>query len=187
VGIDASKAMVREARAHAGADERFVHLPAEDLPAGLGVFRVVTLAQSFHWMDQPSVARILFEMLEAGGAIVHVGATTHEGEGDVPREEIDALIRRYVGDWPQGRADERRNLGAAGFDGPVEIDVPRHEAFSRSEDDIVASVYSLSYASPERFGDRREAFEAELRALLRGRTFTERPRGIGLLVYRRPA
>ena len=64
--------------------------------------------------------------------------------------------------------------------------MPRDEIFSRSEDDVVASVYSLSYASPECFGERREAFELELRALLGGRTFTERPRGIDLLVYRRP-
>jgi SAM-dependent methyltransferase len=186
VGVDASSAMVREAQATAAANERFLHLRAEDLPAGLGAFRVVTLAQSFHWMDQASVARILFDMLEPGGALVHVGATTHQGEGDVPRAEIDALIRRYVGDRPAARNDERTNLGAAGFAEPVEIDVPRDEVFSRSEDDVVASVYSLSYASPERFGTRREAFERELRALLGGRTFTERPRGITLLIYRRP-
>jgi SAM-dependent methyltransferase len=186
LGIDASEAMVREARAGAAGNERFVHLRAEDLPAGLGAFRTATLAQSFHWMDQPAVARVLFDMLDPGGALVHVGATTHRGDGDVPRARIDELVRRYVGDWKPGRRDERTNLEAAGFEGPAEIDVPRHEVFSRTADDVVASVYSLSYASPERFGDRREAFERELRALLDGRTFTERPRGITVLVYRRP-
>jgi SAM-dependent methyltransferase len=186
VGIDASAPMVRQAEAHAAPNERFVHLPAEELPAGLGTFRTATLAQSFHWMDQAPVARTLLEMLEPGGAVVHVGATTSHGDGDVPRAEIEALIRRYVGDRPPGRADERVSLAAAGFEGPVEIDVPRDDVFRRSEDDIVASVYSLSYATPERLGRRREAFEQELRALLGGRTFTERPREIGLLVYRRP-
>ncbi|HUJ54798.1 MAG TPA: class I SAM-dependent methyltransferase [Gaiellaceae bacterium] len=185
VGVDASGAMIEEAKAHAAPNERFAHLRAEDLPAGLGTFRVATLAQSFHWMDQPHVAPILSGMLEPEGALVHVGATTHRGDGDVPREEIDALIRRYLGPWPPGRSDERANLAAAGFDEPVEIEVPRNEVFSRSEDDVVASVYSLSYASPARFGERREAFERELRALLAGRTFTERPRAITLLVYRR--
>jgi SAM-dependent methyltransferase len=185
VGIDASAAMLREARAGAAPNERFVHLRAEYLPSDLGTFRVVTLAQSFHWMDQPSVARGLYGVLEPGGGLVHVGATTHEGDGDVPRAEIDALIRRYLGEPQPGRADERLNLGAVGFEGPVEIEVPRSEAFSRSEDDIVASVFSLSYASPEQFGDRRSAFEEELRALLQGRSFTERPRRITLLVYRR--
>jgi SAM-dependent methyltransferase len=184
VGVDASAAMVREAEAQTAPNERFVQLRAEELPAGLGTFRLVTLAQSFHWMDQAPVARVLFKMTEPGGALVHVGATTHLGDGDVPRAEIDALIRRYLGHRPPGRADERLNLGAAGFEGPVEIEVPRDETFSRSEDDVVASVYSLSNLLG-RLGERRDAFEAELRALLGGRTFTERPRAIGLLVYRR--
>lgn len=186
IGVDASEAMVREAQARASPNERFVQLRAEELPGGLGTFRVVTLAQAFHWMDQPSVARILFGMLEPGGALVHVGATTHEGDGDVPRAEIHALIRRYLGDRPSGRDDERETIGAAGFEGPVEIDVPRHDSYTRTEDDVVASVYSLSYAAPERLGERRDAFEKELRALLGGRVFTERPRPITLLVYRRP-
>lgn len=184
VGVDASAAMVREAERDAAPHERFVRLRAEELPAGLGAFRAITLAQSFHWMDQPVVARILRGMLEPGGELVHVGATTHRGEGDVPRAEIEALIRRYVGDWPAGRSDERENLAAAGFAEPVEIDVRRDETVTRSADDVVASVYSLSYASPGRFGERREEFERELRALLGGRTFTERPRDITLLVYR---
>jgi SAM-dependent methyltransferase len=185
VGVDASEPMIREARAGAAPNERFVQVRAEELPAGLGRFRLVTLAQSFHWLDQLPVAGTLYEMLEPGGALVHVGATTHEGDGDVPRAEIDTLIRRYLGDRPPGRDDERDNLGAVGFAGPVAIDVPREDVFERTPDDIVASVYSLSYASPARFGDRRESFERELRALLGEHTFTERPRGIGLLVYRR--
>jgi SAM-dependent methyltransferase len=186
IGVDASAPMVREAEERAAPNERFVRLRAEELPGALGTFRVVTLAQSFHWMDQASVARILFAMLEPGGALVHVGATTHEGAGDVPRAEIDALIRRYLGDRPPGRDDERSNLAAAGFEGPVELEVPRNETYARSADDVVASVYSLSYATPERFGAHREAFERDLRALLGGRVFRERPPGISLLVYRRP-
>lgn len=185
VGVDASGPMVREAEAGAAANERFVRLYAEELPAGLGSFRVATLAQSFHWMDQPAVASALFAMLEPGGALVHVGAATHEGDGDVPRAEIDAMIRRYVGDRPPWRSGERATIPAAGFEGPVEIDVPRDEVFERTPDDVVASVYSLSYASPERLGGRRDEFERELRALLGDRTYHERPRDITLLVYRR--
>lgn len=184
VGVDASAAMLREAERDAAPNERFVCARAEALPE-LGTFRVVTLAQSFHWMDQLPVARRLFELLDPGGALVHVGATTHQGDGDVPRDEIDALIRRYLGDRPSARSDERANLGAVGFGGPVEIDVPRDEVIERTPDDVVASVFSLSYASPAKFGDRVDAFERDLRAILGGRTYHERPRGITLLVYRR--
>jgi len=97
VGIDADAGMVAEATARSTANTRFLHMRAEDLPAGLGTFRVATFAQSFHWLDQPLVAAAVFELLEPGGAFVHVGATTHQGEGDVPRDEITALVQAYVG------------------------------------------------------------------------------------------
>lgn len=185
VGVDASAPMIHEAEQGAAANERFVCVRAEELPAGLGTFRVSTLAQSFHWLDQLPVARTLHGMLEPGGALVHVGATTHEGEGDVPRAQIEALIRRYLGERPPTRSDERHNLAAAGFSGPVELEVPRDEVLERSTDDVVASVHSLSYAAPARFGERLADFDRELRALLGAGPFHERPRSITLLVYRR--
>jgi hypothetical protein len=41
-------------------------LRAEDLPAELGRFRVVTFAQSFHWMDRRRVARAVRPMFAPG-------------------------------------------------------------------------------------------------------------------------
>ncbi|GAA1309662.1 hypothetical protein Psi02_27050 [Planotetraspora silvatica] len=45
---------------------------AEDLPGGLGEFRVVVFAQSFHWTDRDRVAATVLEMLEPRGAFVHI-------------------------------------------------------------------------------------------------------------------
>lgn len=185
IGVDASAAMVHEAERDAAPNEHFRVARAEALPADLGTFDVVTLAQSFHWMEQAPVARALRDRLEPGGALVHVGATTHEGDGDVPRREIEALIARYAGPRPPTRSDERHNLAAAGFDGPRELDIPRADVYERTADDVVASVFSLSYAAPARFGAQLAAFERDLRALLGDRTFHERARDITLLVYRR--
>jgi hypothetical protein len=58
----------------------------------------------------------------------------------------------------------------------------------RSEDDVVASVFSLSWAAPHLFGGRREDFERELRRLLRrtspeGR-FAEHARDVELVIWR---
>jgi SAM-dependent methyltransferase len=91
IGIDADAGMVAEAARRAPPNTRVVHLRAEQLPAGLGNFRVATLALSFHWMDQGIVARALLGMLDLQGAAVHVGATTHEGDGDVPRWQIAVM------------------------------------------------------------------------------------------------
>jgi len=186
VGVDASAAMIAEAQRDAAPNERFVRVAAEQLPAGLGTFDVVTLAQSFHWMEQERVAPTLYALLTPGGILVHVGATTHEGDGDVPRAEIDALLAVYGVERPAFRSDERRNLAAVGFAGPDEIDIERDEVFERSPDDVVASVFSLSYAAPATFGDRLDEFEHDLRTLLGDRTCHERPRTITLLVYRKP-
>jgi hypothetical protein len=45
----------------------WVRMRAEDLPAGLGRFRAVTFAASFHWMDRPQVASAVTTMLDPGG------------------------------------------------------------------------------------------------------------------------
>jgi hypothetical protein len=124
---------------------------------------------------------------------VHVGATTHEGDGNVPHEEIAALVRRWLGTvrragrgaLPEGtRADERDVLESCGFRNRRAIDVARGEEIVRSEDDIVASVFSRSSSAPHLFGERVREFEAELRELLRGRgPFVERPRPVTALVW----
>jgi hypothetical protein len=54
---------------------------------------------------------------------------------------------------------------------------------TRTVDEIVAATFSLSYAAPGRFGDRRSAFEADLRALLGDGPLCERRRVIGLDIW----
>jgi SAM-dependent methyltransferase len=193
VGVDADPDMVRVAERDAPAKTRFVCMRAEALPAGLGTFRVVTLAQSFHWFETDDVVRTLHRMLEPDGALVHVGATTHEGEGNVPREEIAQLIERRLGvEKRAGRGlrrytgDHRPIVDRNGFRNRREIDVERHETIPRSEDTIVASVFSQSFSAPHLFGERVGEFEAELRALLRdGGPYYERPRAITLTIWDR--
>jgi hypothetical protein len=116
-------------------------LRAEDLPAGLGTFRLVTFAQSFHWMDRDRVAAVVHGMLEPGGTCVHVHATTHEGvdshgpmpHPEPPRAAIAELVRRYLG--PERRAGqgvlpdgtpsgEERSYRTAGFSAPAVSSCP---------------------------------------------------------------
>ena len=65
------------------------------------------------------------------------------------------------------------------------------EIFTRSTNEIVASVYSLSYAAPHLFADQSESFEADLRDLLAAASptgvFRERARDIELVIWRKPA
>jgi hypothetical protein len=210
VGVDADPGMVAEAgRAGESRGVRNVEwrrLRAEELPADLGTFRVVTFAQSFHWMDQELVAGRVGGMLDAGGAWVHVAATTHRGvPGDdplpLPRppwDSVDELVaeplgrvrRAGRGPLPTGtRAGEEDVMRGAGFTGPQRVEVERGETVQRDTDEIVSSVFSLSGSAPHLFGDRLGAFEDDLRRLLldaspSGR-FAERTRAVEVVIWRR--
>jgi SAM-dependent methyltransferase len=209
VGVDPDPGMIAEAERHAArgriANVRWVELPAETLPGHLGTFRVATFAQSFHWMDRERVASAVREMLVPGGHWVHVSATTHQGVGGdagvglpaPPREAIGELVREYLGPGrhagsrvlPEGTpspSGEEAVMLAAGFSGPRRIEVAGH-LHERSEDDVVASVFSLSWAAPHLFGDRLDRFERDLRRLLRtvspAGLFSERAREIELAIW----
>jgi SAM-dependent methyltransferase len=209
VGIDADPDMIAEAgRAAERASIDNVswrQLRAEELPSGLGRFRAVTFAQSFHWVDQRVVASAVRGMLDANGACVHVLATTHEGEaGDdelqrprPPRGRIAGLIEDYLG--PVRRAGQgvlpygppaygAGAMRAAGFTGPARVEVGPGAVHLRTEEEIVASVFSLSGAAPHLFGDRAAEFERDLRGLLRATAadgqFAERMRGTAFEVWR---
>src|SRR4051794_727634 len=70
VGLDPDPGMLAESRRLGVANARWVQARAEDLPAGLGSFRAVTFAASFHWMDRPLVARTVKAMLDGSDAAV---------------------------------------------------------------------------------------------------------------------
>jgi len=195
IGVDADPGMIELARDRApGIDWRC--LRAEELPAGLGRFRLVTFAQSFHWMDQPLVARAMRGMLEPGGAWLHVGGNTHGGGDDALWAAIDGLVRSYLGAarragrgvLPTGtRAGEEDVMRAAGWSGPVRHEI-RREAATRTLDQVVSAVFSLSSSTPHLLGPRAADFERDLRELLLGLVpdgrFTVRPGSIEVVVWR---
>jgi len=203
VGVDADAGMIAEARRSGVDGVEWRQLRAEELPAGLGVFRVATFAQSFHWMDRPLVARLVRGMLEPGGAWVHVD-TSNPSDGtdplphpEPPREAIAALVRRYLGPvrragtalLPQGTpSGEAEIMLAAGYAGPERLPAGGGAVHERSADQVVASVFSLSSSAPHLFGERFADFERDLRAVLRSASpsgrFAERSPAIVLVVWR---
>jgi SAM-dependent methyltransferase len=211
VGTDADADMVEQARLAgqraAATNVSWRRLRAEELPAGLGEFRTVTFAQSFHWVDQPLVARVVRQMLTPAGACVLVHATTHEGVSGgadlpwprPPRAQIAELIRSYLGatrragqsriaSGPPGENETNAAMHAAGFGDAKRLELAGGVVHERTEDQVVASVFSLSFAAPHLFGDRLASFEAELRALLRAASpdgrFAEQMREIAVDVWR---
>lgn len=209
LAVDADAEMIRVGQAAAASNGirnvTWLHEYAEDLH-DVSQFRVVTLAQSFHWMDRPAVAGKIRGWLHPHGYCVHLGATTHEGTGvseglpypAPPRGRIRELVQAYLG--PDRRAgqgvvagrytpdDEEGVFRAAGFVGPEIVAVPGGDIFQRSEDQVIASVLSLSSAAPHLFDDRLAAFLGDLRQLLReaspSGSFTEQLQDMRLFVWR---
>lgn len=190
-GLDPDPGMLAEAaRLSAAAGIRhatWVRERAEALPAGLGLFRVITFGASFHWMDRPRVARAVRTMLTPDGAVVQVDAPGYRADALLaetwhgrlrhpapPEEAIEELRRRYLG--PDHRAGQGiRNTSPSGEDDvfqaagfrPAEIVVvPDGREVDLSVDKMVAGRFSSSGTAPHLFGDQIAEFESDLRALL---------------------
>ncbi|HTJ66772.1 MAG TPA: class I SAM-dependent methyltransferase [Actinospica sp.] len=191
VGLDPDAEMLAYA-ARAAAEQgignaTWEHRRAESLPAGLGTFRAVTFAASFHWMDRPRVAATVATMLDVGGAAVQVDAPGGRAEEAAeasqraplpyplpPHEALDVLRREFLGeDRRAGRSI--RNTSPSGEDDvfqqagflPAEtIIVPDQRVIERSADDLVALVFSNSSTAPHLFGDRLADYERALRHVL---------------------
>ncbi|MEV8423129.1 class I SAM-dependent methyltransferase [Streptomyces niveus] len=210
IGVDPDEDMLAQAARQAerrGVDNaRWVAARAEELPAGLGEFRAVVFAQSFHWTDRDETAAVVREMLVPGGAFVHVAdlkeppvPTAPLPRPAPPYERIGELVRRYLG--PVRRAGqgtlingtpgrEDLVLARAGFVDFERHVVPAGDVVDRPADSVVAWVFSRSDSAPHLFGDRRADFERELRALLReaapdGR-FAEYLPPTEIMIWRRP-
>lgn len=188
VGLDPDPGMVAEAE-RAAVDEgvgntSWVRMRAEELPASLGAFRVISFGQSFHWMDRPRVATAVRDMLDPNGAVVQVDLW-HSSPPDeqpksgphpaVPEAAIDELRRRWLG--PHRRAGqgfrdtspsgEDEVFQSAGFAPEQIVVVPDDRRITRSVDDVVAWVLSTSSTAPHLFGERLDDFVQDLRTLLR--------------------
>lgn len=132
LGIDADPQMISEARAVAterGASTvNFLHVSAEALPAGLGRFRVVTFAQSFHWLDSHLVAAALLDLLEPGAACAVIYGWRLRGDADTagphplpPYREVEKLLSRFRGSRRSvtvAPGDEAAALMSVGLQGP---------------------------------------------------------------------
>jgi SAM-dependent methyltransferase len=187
VGLDPDPGMIAEATSSAAEEgidtATWVALRAEELPASLGSFRVISFGQSFHWMDRPRVAATVLDMLDPGGAVVQVDLWHTRPPGQqpangphpsVPEGRIDDLRRRWLG--PHRRAGqgfrdtspsgEDEVFQDAGFAPEQVVLVPDDRRITQSVDDVVAWVLSTSSTAPHLFGEQLDDFVQDLRSLL---------------------
>jgi SAM-dependent methyltransferase len=193
IGLDPDADMLAEGARRArkaGIDNiRWIGAVAEAIPTlGLDPCRLTTFGQSFQWTDQVPVAEAVYDLLEPGGAlalVVHTveGRPQPPGPGcpPIPHDEIREIIRRYLG--PRRRAGQGYSpafdryadaLVRTRFGAPRSVFAPGRPDIVRDVDGVLAGYLSTSFAAPHLFGDRLDAFEADMRALLTARS----PRGL---------
>ena len=211
VGLDPDEAMLEHARQHAAesnvGNARWINARAEDIASlGLSPMRTVSFGQSFHWTDQDAVADVVYDLLEPGGAIVLVApdidvgtAPPNPDDPPIPDNEVQAIIRRYLGPKPRaGKGHREPNadryedaLARTRFGRPRVVHAAGRPDITRDVDGVISGYLSMSYAAPHLFGVRLDSFVAELRDLLERTTDTGRffdwPGDTALLIAQKPA
>ena len=144
---------------------------AEEVTKALGMFNVVTMGQSFHWMDRDTVLRRLAPMIAAGGGLALISPGRRR-----PQESwetlADKVVVRYLG--PRAR---HHQMNPEPENEPALLRSRTFSRFTTKEfamelerdvSAIIGNVYSISTSPKSAFGDRAARFERDLtEALLR--------------------
>lgn len=180
VAMDPEPEMIQEGKEQAKqADARnvvWIEGGSEDLPGmkqELGTFRLVAMGTSFHWMNREKILDELYGIITDDGGIVIVWNTSIWAEvSNDWQAAVKTVIKKYLG--------EERRAGSGYF----QVLPRRHEEFVReskfkrmemwshhwtlfsSLDEVIGNLYSTSGANPYILGDKKEAFEKDLRETL---------------------
>lgn len=162
-----------QAAAQAGVTLTLVPGGSYELTPGMGPFKLITIGRAFHWMDREAVLAMLDRIVAPGGGIAffhdaHPGLTENAWFKTLV-DVCDRYGRSAAAHVRERRAGGHRRyepyLFASAFTRLEGLSMTIRHALR--EDQIVGRAYSMSPTSPEKLGDMRQAFEAELRAALR--------------------
>ncbi|WP_129646247.1 class I SAM-dependent methyltransferase [Peristeroidobacter agariperforans] len=138
---------------------------AEEVTEALGIFDVVTMGQSFHWMDRDTVLRRLAAIIASDGGLALISPGQRR-----PQESWEALagevIVRYLG--PRARHPqmnpEPENEPSLLRSGTFSRFTVREFSmqFERDVPSIIGNIYSMSTSPRSAFGDRAALFERDL-------------------------
>jgi SAM-dependent methyltransferase len=178
VAMDPEPDMLAEGRAAAEragiSNLEWLRGGSEDLAASLGRFRLVTMGNSFHWMDRQRTLERLYDLVTDGGGIAIVG---HGAPIPAPpptrwRRAINDVVRKYLGDrplpWDQVEL-QPEDLHQTYLKRSRFTDLTCWaESFdiTWTIDSMIGNLYSMSFCSRRLLGNRVEAFERDLRAAI---------------------
>lgn len=166
VGVDPEPAMIaaaRKAAARASQPLTLIEGRAEDLPADIGSFDVVTIGRALHWMDRDATLG-LFERLVAPEGTILVCSSHSAADGRNPWLGEFNQARRFWSEaslWSESVGGERIHRDLAAFFHGTRFhvaDAVRVEASHEiSVHDLARRVLTFSSSSPDALGDKTDA------------------------------
>jgi SAM-dependent methyltransferase len=166
VGVDPEPAMIAAARKAAGRASKALTLikgKAEDLPADIGSFDVVTIGRALHWMERDAMPG-LFERLVVPDGTILVCSSHSVADGRNPWLGEYNKARRIWSEaslWSESGSGERTHRDLAAFFRGTRFHLAdlikvetSHEINVR---DLARRVLTFSPSSPEVLGDKADA------------------------------
>ena len=154
-GLDPEPAMLAAARrnaAAAGVDLRLLAGRAEDLPADVGAFDVVTVGRALHWMEPAGTRAALERAVAPAGVVLVASASTAADGRNAWLPAYEAVRQRWAGRVERAAFGER----AAYFsgtrfrsEGEIRVDTVRRVPVAT----LVERILSMSSTSPDAVGD----------------------------------
>lgn len=169
IGIDPSEPMLTEAASIASvrrlAEFEFRRLKAEGLPAGLGMFRLITFGASFHRVNREHVTELVYGMLEPQGGLALLFPPV-PWRGD---SSWKAALRRTVKEWTGmalgGPFEPSQNVVGRSRFGTCEVrSFQEDHVWSTAQ--LIGFLLSTSFCSPAILATRAHEFETGLTAAL---------------------
>jgi hypothetical protein len=134
-----------------------------------------TIGDAFHWFDRAAVLRELDLVVAPGGFVAVIASFAAGTSKPWWYPLVDRVISRHLGSErhagpvemyrPPAGGDHEAVLRASAFDQLTVIRTDR--AWCLTLDEVVGHQYTQAYSSPDLLGDRFDAFDRDLRAVLR--------------------
>jgi SAM-dependent methyltransferase len=166
VGVDVETEMLAAARleaARAGVHIELIQGRIEELSPDLGVFQAVTVGRALHWFDRAEAIAVLERIVDANGWIAICGTRAHSAASQGWTGKFHDIRRAWSPDTDEKRyrIDLEDWFRDSRFRKAEEVEVTQTHRVTVA--DLIGRALSLSVTSPATLGDRRPAFENEMR------------------------
>ncbi len=178
VAMDPETDMLREGRevaSRSGINNiEWICGSSEDLSPTLGTFRLVTMGESFHWMDRRRTLEALYDLvsIDGGVAILGRGMPLPLPPMTPWRAAVCRVVRHYLGEIPLPWDHEPpppEELHEAYLNRSRFRDLIEHHELFEAEwtlESIIGNLHSMSFCNRKLLGERAEAFERDLQSAI---------------------